>query len=183
MSVHQNVQADEFKRDIRVDIAEATGIQELASYEQYEPPETGDKKFTTPHLGYILQYLDVKKPRKFARYKYHNKLARVIEDRTGFAIDRADTSNQYSGLKKAELEVIRDVVEDHEPLGLPTREELADRVQEQYPDVGRDEAERAGDQLLSHLERQRGPEDLRHGFTAEDVDVRRRVKLRVERED
>lgn len=171
----------EYKRNIREDIAETIGIQE-SKLTEYSHPGFGDRQFTTEHIGYILQYLDVKKPRKFARYKYHNKLARVVEERTGIAIDGTDTSPQYTGFKKAELETIRDVVEDHEPIGLPSREELADHVMDVLPDVGRDEAEKAADNLLSHLERQSGSNDLRRGFTVEDVEVKRRVRLGVERD-
>lgn len=172
----------EYKRDIRADIADIIGLNDAVIHE-YEPPEKGDRKFRTGHLQYILQYLDEQPPRGEWRYQYHNKLARVVEESQDADIERADTKVQYTGYKKAELEAIRDAVREHEPMGLPSEQSLIDKIMAVYPETTKAEAERAASQTLSHYGRQRGSEDLRVGFTADDVSVRRRVSLKVERGD
>jgi hypothetical protein len=174
----------DYKREIREDIAETVGIQELAVYEQYNVPEKGDRKFRTEHLSCILYYLDEETPSRYRRYKYHNKLARIIERETNVSVERTDTSRVYTGFKKAELEALRSLVEEYDPSGLPEKDDVFDCVREACPPSVPDEEIRSKvESMFSHYSRQKGPEKLRRRFDAEDVETNIRLRLTVERDE
>jgi len=182
----KTVEESEFKRDIREDIVETIGIQELPPVHNYDVPEIGDRMFNITHIKFILQYLDTKPPVDIDRWKYHNSLARQVNEmmsvsREGDGISHTSTSPTYTGFTKDELSLIRDAVKSHNPIGLPSAEKIADRIQEDFPKVERERAMERANQQLNHYNRQPG-EQLRVGFTGEEVVPKRRVSIRVDRD-
>ena len=183
----KTVEESEFKRDIREDIVETIGIQELPPIHSYDVPDSGDRKFNIGHIKFILQYLDVKPPVDTDRWKFHNSLARHVNEmmsvsREGDGISHTDTAPVYTGFTKDELVLIRDAVKSYDPIGLPSAERIADRIQEEFPKVERERAMERANQQLNHYGRQPGGDQLRVGFTAEEVVPKRRVSVRVERD-
>jgi hypothetical protein len=169
------------KRDIREAIAEEVGLDEVPEFKQYDKPEQGesDRTFTTWHLRMIGQYLDLNMPDR-PRYKVHNKIAHAVREITGEKVDLADTSRNYSGLKRRELAALYVAVKEHEPRGLPSQDEIAEKILEET-DESEDAAQRIAKHFLERMERYPGGEQLRHGFSIDELEVAQRTRLRVDR--